>query len=488
MMKMNKKRTLALLLALLMLSSGMVSCSDTPADPAEETKKETTDNAATPSGETDTEEEYSILSTLPEYNFNGATITALAEPNSWWQCTTLAAEEMTGETLNDAIFDRNSAFMDGYQVDFKVIESTGITSDIRTAVSSGDTVYDFAAPSLDVGAALAGEDQIINLNTIESIDFTNQAWDQNAVKYFSIANKLYYGVSDISLGKNETTWIYFFNKNLLNEYGLENPYDLVREGKWTFDKSLEMMAAASHDTNGNGEPDQGDRFGLETHDTNYYALMIAAGQPFSIKDETEDIPVVNVGSEMYVTVYDKIKDFFTDKTQTVSSGTGENFIAGDALLSGQVMGCVRLFREMEDDFGIIPVPKYDEAQSQYYSYMIPYEVHAAIIPVSAADAERSGAAIQALSILSAHYLTPAYYETVITGKGLRDMDSWEMLDLILDSAIYDLGRMYDWGGFASGISSSLSNKRELSSSYKRKAKAIQSSLDETIENIKNNKN
>lgn len=395
---------------------------------------------------------------------------------------------MNGETLNDAIFDRNAAFMAEYNADFKVIESSSITNDIRTAVSSGDAVYDFSVPSLDVGAALAGEDQIINLSAIESIDFTNEAWDQNAVNYFSIANKLYFGVSDISLGKNETTWIYFFNKNLLTEYGLENPYDLVRESKWTFDKSLEMMAVASNDTNGNGVPDEGDHFGLATHNTNYYALMIAAGQPFATKDPTEDIPVINLNSEMYVTVYDKLKEYFTDETQTVMEYEGQTFIAGNALLSAQVMGCVRLFRDMEDDFGIIPVPKYDEAQEQYYSYMIPYEVHAAIIPVSASDPERSGVAIQALSIYSDHYLTPAYYETVITGKGLRDMDSWEMLDLILDSAIYDLGRMYDWGGFASGIASSIENKREISSSYKRKAKAIQSSLEETIENIRNNNN
>lgn len=488
MMKMNQKRTLALLLALLMLSSGMYSCSDASVDETGENTADTSNTVANAADETETETEYSILQTLPQYSFDGVTITALAEPNSWWQCTTLAAEEMNGETLNDAIFDRNAAFIAEYNVDFQVIESTGITNDIRTAVSSGDAVYDFAVPSLDMCAALAGEDQLINLNTIETIDFSNEAWDHNAEKYFSIANKLYYGVSDISLGKNETTWIYFFNKNLITEYGLENPYDLVREGKWTFDKTLEMMAAASGDVNGNGEPDEGDRFGLATHDTNYYGLMIAAGQPFSTKDETEDIPVVNIGTEMYVTVYDRLKEFFTDETQTVMEYEGETFIAGNALLSGQVMGCVRLFREMEDDFGIIPVPKYDEAQEQYYSYMIPYEVHAAIIPVSAADADRSGVAIQALSIYSIHYLTPAYYDTVITGKGLRDMDSWEMLDLILDSAIYDLGRMYDWGGFASGIASSIHNKREISSSYKRKSKAIQSSLEETIENIRNNKN
>jgi len=484
----NQKRIISLLLAILMLSPGIVSCSDAPDDDSGGKIDANNDQSSPVSGDTENETEYSILSTLPEYSFNGATITALAEENSWWQITTLAAEEMTGETINDAMFDRNAAFMAEYDVDFKVLESTDIGTEVKMAVSSSDPAYDFAVPDLTMAAALVNEDQIINLRNVESIDFSNEAWDQNAVKYFSVANKLYYGVSDISLGKNETAWIYMFNKRLLSEYNLENPYDLVREGKWTFDKTLEFMTAASNDTNGNGKADEGDRFGLATHDINYYALLISAGQPLAAKDMENDAPVINAESEGFITAYDRIKDYFTDKSQTVMEYKGETFMAGNALLCAQTMACVRLFREMDDDFGIIPAPKYDEAQENYYTYIIPYEVLVSVIPVSAASPERSGVAVQALSIYSAHYLTPAYYDLTITGKGLRDEDSAEMLDIILDSAVYDLARMYDWGNFASGIPAMIHNKREFVSGYKRKARSIQNALEETISAITDNKN
>jgi len=481
------KRGISVLLAILMLASSMFSCSETPAEETESTPAET---SAAP-GETaaeETETEYSILNTLPEFSFEGATITALSMLNSWWQTITLAAEEMNGETLNDAIFDRNAAFMQQYDVDFKVIEDDSITSLVRAAVTAGDPVYDFAMPRLDSGITLVNEDLIINLNNVGTVDFTNDAWDKNGVKFYSVAGKLYYGVSDISLAKNETAWIYMFNKKLIAEYQQDNPYELVREGKWTFDKSLEMMAVASADTNGNGTPDEGDRFGLATHAGNYYALLVGGGQPFAIKDEAADLPVINAETEGFLNVYDKIKDDFTDKSQTVMEWEGETFKAGNALLCAQVLACVRLFREMEDDFGIIPIPKFSEEQQNYCSYIIPTAICAAVIPVSAADAERSGMAMQALTILSAHHLTPAYYDTVITGKGLRDMDSWEMLDLILESGVYDLGLLYNWGGFTNTMNSNLENKRELASTYKRKARAIRTDLEETIETIKTNKN
>ena len=488
------RQSLALLLALLMLGGTMASCSEAPADTSGNTEPVSggsAEAAEEPGAEAEAapETEESILATLPSADFEGATVTALSRDDIWWQITTLAAEELNGETINDAIFNRNAAFMDSYNAELKVInDASGFTALVRNTVSAGDGAYDFVVPDLSSAAAMVNEDLIFNLNNIASLDFTNPAWDQNAVEYYSVANKLYYGVSDISLGKNEAAWIYMFNKRLLAEHGLEDPYTLVREGKWTFDKTLEFMAAATNDTNGNGVVDTGDRFGLATHDVNYYALLISAGQPMAIKDPATDLPVINGASEAFVTVYDKLKEYFTDTSQTVMEYQGETFTAGNALLCGQVIACVRLFREMEDDFGLVPSPKYDEAQESHYTYVIPYDVFASVIPVSAADPERSGTAIQALAIYSMEYLTPAYYDVTITGKGLRDQDSEEMLELILSSTVYDLARMYNWGSLASGIPADIHNKREFTSTFQSKSKSVDKLLARTVETVVNNKN
>ena len=435
-----------------------------------------------------------ILDTLPKDDFGGETITILARSDSWWQITRISATEINGEIINDAIYNRNLDFESKYNAVLDIQEiPDSLVSPVRNVVLAGEDLYDLVLPNLSDSATLAGEDILFDLNQVETIDFTNPAWDQNAVKFYSIANKLYFGVSDISLGKNECAWIYLFNKRLIDDFALEDPYQLVRDNKWTFDKSLEMMQVASSDFNGNGTVDYNeDRFGLQTHDVNYYALLISAGQVLAEKDN-DDLPFMNVGTEKFVDVYNKIKDNFLDKTQTIMEQGSEPFltgpfVSGRALLCGQVLACVRLARGMEDDFGIIPTPKYDENQESYYTYVIPYDVFAISIPVTASDRERSGMTAQAMAILSDYYVTPAYYDVTITGKALRDENSEEMLDIILNSAVYDMARMYNWGSFASGIAADIKGEKDFASQYARKEASVQTAIEKTIDNFTSNAN
>ncbi len=199
-------------------------------------------------------------------------------------------------------------------------------------------------------------------------------------------------------------------------------------------------------------------------------------------------PVITAGSDRFLSVYDKVVSLFSKNDLTIIEYEGQAFMDGRALLCGQVMACVRLFRPMEDDFGIIPLPKYDEAQERYYSYVIPYDIFSASVPVTVKDTSVSGSVLQALAVLSAYYITPAYYEITITGKGLRDEESAEMLDIILASTVYDLARMYDWGAIASGLTGNIIGGREFASYFAKREKAATKALDKTIEVFKSNNN
>jgi len=93
---------------------------------------------------------------------------------------------------------------------------------------------------------------------------------------------------------------------------------------------------------------------------------------------------------------------------------------------------------MESDFGIIPLPKYDEAQETYYTATHPQYVSFMTIPVTNAEPERTGKIMEAMNAYSTEYVVPAVYQTTLVGKVIRDEESEEMLDIIFASRNFDI--------------------------------------------------
>lgn len=472
-----RNRKLSLIFALTFITVVITACSQPAESVVGDTAAETTAAVST-----------SVLDTLPEVNLENITVRALARKSSWWQLTEISYDELNGEVINDAIYNRNLKLESQCKVNFEVEHVDSVGTTIRALILANDGQYDFVMPNMSESATLAAEDMFMNLNNISSLDMANPAWDQNANDYFTIAGKLYYGVSDISLGKNEAIWCYMFNKTLIGDYSLEDPYQLVRDGKWTLDKSHEMMTVVTKDLNGDGKMTaDSDQYGLATHEINYYGLMIAGGEPLA-GIGSDGLPVITVGDDRFTAVYDKIRTLFPKNDMTIIEYEGKTFIAGRSLLCGQVLACVRLYRSMEDDFGIITMPKFDEIQEKYYTYVIPYDIFTASVPITVKDADVSGVVLQTLAILSDYYVTPAYYDITITGKGLRDEESAEMLDIILSSTVYDLARMYDWGAVASGLQTNIIAQKEFASYYAKREKAMNTALEKTIDAFSSNVN
>jgi len=106
---------------------------------------------------------------------------------------------------------------------------------------------------------------------------------------------------------------------------------------------------------------------------------------------------------------------------------------------------------MEIDFGVLPVPKFDEAQDRYYCTVSPYTANFIAFPATMTEAERNGMIVEALSCESMYTLTPAYYDKTLNGKAVRDEESSEMLDIIFSSTVMDLGHSFGWGGLYSAL-------------------------------------
>ena len=82
-------------------------------------------------------------------------------------------------------------------------------------------------------------------------------------------------------------YCFYFNAELISSLQLEDPYQLVRDGKWTMDQLLEMSAAATFDLNGDGNFDANDRYGLISQaDSELNSFIYACG--LSLTERNKD--------------------------------------------------------------------------------------------------------------------------------------------------------------------------------------------------------
>lgn len=75
-------------------------------------------------------------------------------------------------------------------------------------------------------------------------------WDQRANEDLTVGGKLYFTTGDISILDNMCTMVLFFNKQLIEDNSLDDPYELVKNGTWTLDKLFAMSEKVANDLDG----------------------------------------------------------------------------------------------------------------------------------------------------------------------------------------------------------------------------------------------
>ncbi|GHU34730.1 hypothetical protein FACS1894105_02040 [Clostridia bacterium] len=403
-----------------------------------------------------------------------------------------ASEEESGEMMNDAVYKRNRYIEDKYNVSIKRKLSedyASLQSDIKKAVDAEDNSFDAAFASLFDGANLSQSNYFVDLNTVPNLDFEKPWWDQRAVENLSVGGKLYFVTGDI------TPWTYEFptavivNKELIQSYSLEDPYQVVRDNKWTFDKLSEYCKQSSSDLNGNGETDLDDAFGLTLANETFALMFVGGGENFTQKG-SGDIPYFALSSERSAGVAEKLYGIFTDQKSVLKlenyrgldfEGLRNNFRKGNTLFYATWMSTIVLYRDLDIDIGLLPQPKYDSAQETYSHPISDYWATVLVIPSTNNKLAETGFILEALCAESMYTVRPAYYESTFKNKGLRDENSEEMLDIILDSLTYDLGRTYDWGGIAGTIGSIGAAKSfAYSSAIEQRADAVNKAIERTM--------
>jgi len=476
---MKAKRLLSLLLAALMMGGSLLACSDAPA--GEETSN--TANAADPNA-ADTEAETSNLEPLeiPFTNYNGYTFTALNGDNQTWNMRELVVEEINGEGVNDAFFNRNDKVQSllNIKIASVVNAADGNANAFKTSVNSGDGAYDVAFMNFTDSANVASGGYCIDINMLPHVNFEKSWWNRDSVEQLKLLDTNYLVASDITIGDKDVMWVLFFDKQYFLDLNLEDPYQIVADNKWTFDKFYDMLKQGIADLNGDGVQNTSDRYGLLTHSENYAGLWMSAGEALVTLND-ENMPEMTWNSERFTAVWDKICTImsddavYADSIDYISSGLRE----GNALFATEVVAFIRAYRENEREFGILPMPKFDEAQDRYYTY-VAVNSDLMTVPKTTQETARTGEILEALAAKGREMILPEYYDVSLKSKASRDEESAASLDIIFTNRMYDLGVVFGWGGIPGQLNNPEAN---VATVWAKNNKAMKKTIKKTIENL-----
>ena len=446
-----------------------------------------------------TEAEVKILPDLPEKNFGGyefkiITSDYIKDPNMPRE---IGAEEETGDPINDAIYKRNKKIEEQYDVTIKEIlhERDSLNVPVKKAVMAADGSYDLICGNIRELGILSLAGSLLDLAKVTYLDLDKPWYDQKAAGDLSIGHRLFFGIGELQISNKDGTWVVLFNKKLLQNLSIEDPYQLVKENKWTMDKFFEMATAANKDINGDGKMDEDDQWGILGEGFDIYALMNGAGTRLVQKDEN-DLPFYAGYTSRDIDIFEKGAEYLGDKNKAMLADNYVSkysnvwtelinpiFATDRILFFFTSLSRVTWHRNFETDFGILPTPKYEESQTNYVNTVSVWMASGFGLPanLSGEELDRNAIITEALTAESLYTLTPAYYDIQLKNKLTRDDESAEMLDIIFANRTYSTIHLYDWGGLITTIQSQLTaNNRNFVSSLDKIENRIIKDIDKTI--------
>lgn len=451
------KKFIACLLVLMTLITA-IACTKSENNP-DQTSENTEGKADTTDGASTSEEEAppSIPDTVTG---NGSKIVIQTE--GWANYSPLdildiGITEMNNDGINDAAYTRDRRIEETLDVEIEVREyghypeSYQVLSDL---VSSGDCDIDFCVMRSAIFTTAITNDLLVDLNTDDLVYFDPDKswWDRNSYDSLSIAN-IHYGITgDFTTADDLTYWCVYFNKQINSDLQLENPYEIVKNGEWTYDKMFEMASKAAKDLDGIDGMTDSDQWGVSMIRDILGGALNTVGINIVEKDEN-DLPYLSFKSESNISKMQHLLELFYNDEYVYCfanrpAGTKDEvsiFTSGNTLFTIGGVYYGPQMRNSDTEFGMLPMPKYDSSQ-EYISATSPLFLSILCTPKTNKDNnELKGAFMELYSYLGSELVVPEFYDRLLKWKVASDDESREMMDYIFNNTAYDIGGLFNFG-------------------------------------------
>ena len=450
---MTRRILSSLLAALFVLSAAACSSGDdVPANTGDETTPAvTTEETTTEPPET----KYELAVKNADYKgaaYNVLSMERQAAGKMYQYIDIDWAEELEGDVYNDAVHTRNQMIEEDYKVVIKVEQVAKPKDTLTNLVSAGDTTYSLASFKMNEILAVGQAGGVQDVTKLDALQLDAPWWDEALFRDLTIGSKKFMLTGDGSVLDEEMLYVVFCNKKLIKDNNMQDPYEIVRQGKWTLDKLHDMAKGVNKDMDGNGIFDEKDMYGFGSDFSTAALLFYAAGGSIAVADK-DGAPQLSLMTEKNAEIVERVATFHNDKSSVANASqingswtALSNMLMEDRLLfrQGNVYN-IPGYREMISDFGVLPLPKYTEDQENYRHVVASQYATAFSLPatLSGEALERACVILTAINANSEDAVV-AYYEVNLKSKNARDAASADMLEIIFNSKCYDLGKTFDW--------------------------------------------
>lgn len=366
-------------------------------------------------------------------------------------------EEETGDIRSDALFKRQRDIEDIYGIEWEniLVDGSDEAADqmINEVMAGGDS-YDLVNGYVrSVGRPTLNARVLMDVQELDHLDLDREWWNQAMWDSYALDGKLFFLLGPINVCHYSDSHIVIFNKSVTEMYGIEDSdlYDSVKDGSWTIDKMFEVASAIPENSSGTGTYRYINPCGR--------AFLYAAGYSITKYDEDGSPYVEEKLPREFSDLSDKMVPVFTDASQTAFANErkhenmetkfGENedelFDDDRGLFMFPNTGAVEYMRQYDVPFGILPMPKLSQSQKNYCCLSESFgggSTGAVYVPKTVRDPEMVGRITESMAALSQIYVKDAYYNKLLKGQGIFDMESADMLDIIFESKVFDMADLY----------------------------------------------
>ena len=378
--------------------------------------------------------------------------------------------------INEALYKRNKNLSEKYNVNISVIKAgtAEINTNLQAAYNAGTEYCNALYVPMKNISGIASQELLLNIYSIPFVKLEEEYMYPSRIKETSVRDTLY-GLYSAAALDDRFMWCVYYNKDVYSSLGFENPYELVKNGDWTWEKFLSYSDSARADLDGNGRIlRKTDRFGHAAAGNTLdfvNAVFASIGGKFFSFDENgfpymDYYDFADSNMDLISRICSKSRSLYP--AENPGNEAAEAFLDGRSLFFCDSLLYCSYFANMQDEYGILPMPKLSE-EDDYKTY-VDEDVCGFAFPNTNSDTGFLGNIINGLYSSSYDTLKDCVKKSW-TRNYLRDNDSAVMFDYITKNPVYDLAYIHGTGmpEFANAsykiLQSAVQGKVRLKSAY-----------------------